>query len=374
MEKRLTLRDSYAIILLPARGRKESKMTKEMNNANQDILDAVKDLMLPSELDELIEYRQAATPDGRLALFIKVGRKCRIKKATIFIDVEGNEIDYDDAAIKDEVIEQTVMLDFEANASSLEGVLHSLDRDFSKTLDGAFENSSSFISDVLSNNLEANEDLLQQVLDKSILQKVLGNSSTTIPEDIDDLKDRYSKLAQAFKKKAVDTAAAAVAAATNYDAEDIKKSAIHKEWIKPFENLDTDDQIDFFACCIEADKHKKDNSMTSTTMCKKMENFKAKKYSQKYIKNAIANIINNNQHQQANPNAGKLLPAKLFNNYLNHKDYGITMKNAYKNYNKNSYSNGIFTNINIGTKGSVNPKNSYTKAGNVKSKKSGIGI
>ena len=80
-------------------------------------------------------------------------------------DVEGNEIDYDDAAIKDEVIEQTVMLDFEANASSLEGVLNQIDRDFSHSLNDAFENSSTFISDVLSNNAEANEDLLEQILD-----------------------------------------------------------------------------------------------------------------------------------------------------------------------------------------------------------------
>lgn len=65
-------------------------MTTKTINATQDILVAVKELMLPSELDELIEYRQDVAPDGRLHLFIKVGRKCRIKKATMFIDDEGN--------------------------------------------------------------------------------------------------------------------------------------------------------------------------------------------------------------------------------------------------------------------------------------------
>ena len=137
-------------------------------------------------------------------------------------DVEGNEIDYDDAAIKDEVIEQTVMLDFEANASSLEGILHSLDRDFSKTLDDAFENSSTFISDVLSNNAEANEDLLQQVLDNpeqlndfveglstKELAAVLGVSEEAVENNVNSYKQQLENKLLDNAQNIIDTNAQA---------------------------------------------------------------------------------------------------------------------------------------------------------------------
>lgn len=137
-------------------------------------------------------------------------------------DVEGNEIDYDDAAIKDEVIEQTVMLDFEANASSLEGILHSLDRDFSKTLDKTFENSSTFISDVLSNNAEANEDLLEQVLDNpqqlndfveglstKELAAVLGVSEEAVESNVSSYKQQLEDKLLTNAQNIIDTNAQA---------------------------------------------------------------------------------------------------------------------------------------------------------------------
>ena len=137
-------------------------------------------------------------------------------------DIEGNEIDYDDTAIKDEVIEQTVMLDFEANASSLEGILNQLDRDFSKTLDGTIENTSGFISDVLSNNAEANEDLLEQVLDnpkqlnnfvESLSAKeiaaVLGASEETVESNISEYKKQLEDKLLTNARNIIDTNAQA---------------------------------------------------------------------------------------------------------------------------------------------------------------------
>ena len=137
-------------------------------------------------------------------------------------DVEGNEIDYDDVAIKDEVIEQTVMLDFEANASSLEGILHSLDRDFSKTLDKTFENSSTFISDVLSNNAETNEDLLEQILDNpeqlnefveglstKELAAVLGASEEAVESNVSSYKQQLEDKLLTNAQNIIDTNAQA---------------------------------------------------------------------------------------------------------------------------------------------------------------------
>ena len=92
-------------------------------------------------------------------------------------DVEGNEVDYDDEAIKDEVIEQTVLLDFEANASSLEATLSQVDRRFSATLKNTSDTSKHFISDVLANNIEADEDLLEQALKGNDFQNVVNSMS-----------------------------------------------------------------------------------------------------------------------------------------------------------------------------------------------------
>lgn len=85
-------------------------------------------------------------------------------------DTEGNEVDFDDKVIKDEVIENTVLLDFEANAESLDNVLTNLNNKFSETLGEAYKDSDSFVSDLLSSNIETNTDLLKDVLSDSSTQ------------------------------------------------------------------------------------------------------------------------------------------------------------------------------------------------------------
>ena len=85
-------------------------------------------------------------------------------------DTEGNEVDFDDKVIKDEVIENTVLLDFEANAESLDNVLTNLNNKFSETLGNAYKDSDSFVSDLLSSNIETNTDLLKDVLSDSSTQ------------------------------------------------------------------------------------------------------------------------------------------------------------------------------------------------------------
>ena len=86
------------------------------------------------------------------------------------VDVEGNEIDYDDNTIKDELAEQKVLLNFEANAESLDSVLKDVDARFAQSLDKTSESSSHFISDVLSQNINADEDLLEKALSKGDTQ------------------------------------------------------------------------------------------------------------------------------------------------------------------------------------------------------------
>lgn len=95
-------------------------------------------------------------------------------------DAEGNEVDYDDKVLKDEVIENTVLLDFEANAASLDVVLNDLDRKFRDTLGGAFEGSEHVISDILSGNIETNTDILEQIL---------GENSTELQDLVNNLSE-----------------------------------------------------------------------------------------------------------------------------------------------------------------------------------------
>ena len=75
-------------------------------------------------------------------------------------DIEGNEIDVDNKTIKDAVKDIRVIADLEFDAGSVDTAISSIDQKFSKQ----FKGSNSFFSDILSDNIETNEDLLRQVL------------------------------------------------------------------------------------------------------------------------------------------------------------------------------------------------------------------
>ena len=79
-------------------------------------------------------------------------------------DIEGNEIDVDNATIKEAVREITVITNFEADGKSLDSMLGHIDNTFSKTLGDTFEDSGHLFSDILSNNINIDDDLVKQVL------------------------------------------------------------------------------------------------------------------------------------------------------------------------------------------------------------------
>ena len=119
-------------------------------------------------------------------------------------DVEGNEVNYDDKAIEDEVIEQTVVLNFEENASSLDDVLTAVDNQFKQGLSGDFGNASGFISDVLSNNIDTNQDLIEQMLNNpeelskfadTLTEKqiatILGVSEKAVSADLETYQNQF---------------------------------------------------------------------------------------------------------------------------------------------------------------------------------------
>ena len=89
---------------------------------------------------------------------------------------DGSEIEYDDEIIKDEVIEQTVLLDFEENAGSLDALLVNLDAKFRDAFSGAIEGSNHAISDLLGNNVNIDTDLLESILSDSSDLKEAVNS------------------------------------------------------------------------------------------------------------------------------------------------------------------------------------------------------
>ena len=129
-------------------------------------------------------------------------------------DVEGNDVEYDDKILKDEVIEQTVLLDFEENAGSLEKTLGNLDTVFNNALNESFKNvegADTFISDILSSNIEVNNDILEEVLknpeelrsaaeslSNEEIAAVLGVSEKTVSSDVDGYKKQVGDLL--FKK------------------------------------------------------------------------------------------------------------------------------------------------------------------------------
>ena len=93
-------------------------------------------------------------------------------------DKDGNEIDYDDAAIKDEMIEATVLLEFEADAASLENTLSHVDSKFASSLEDTFSNKAHFITDILTKDIETDEDLIREVLaDDQHFQDLVNNLS-----------------------------------------------------------------------------------------------------------------------------------------------------------------------------------------------------
>ena len=95
-------------------------------------------------------------------------------------DVEGNEIDYDDKAIKDEVIEQQVILEFQEDAESLERALASVNSKFASGLEEQTAGSAHVISDILSSNIETDEEILRKVLSEpNQLQDLVDNLSET---------------------------------------------------------------------------------------------------------------------------------------------------------------------------------------------------
>ena len=94
-------------------------------------------------------------------------------------DIEGNEIEVDKATVKDAVKEMTVITSFEADGKSLDSMLNHIDNTFSDTLGDTFEDSGHLFSDILSNNIDVDDDLIKKVLEN--------------PEKIQDAVDSLSE-------------------------------------------------------------------------------------------------------------------------------------------------------------------------------------
>ena len=79
-------------------------------------------------------------------------------------DIEGNEIDVDKATIKDAVKDIRVLTDIEVDGKSLDDAINHIDNSFSKALGEDFEDSGHLFSDILSDNINIENDLLQNLL------------------------------------------------------------------------------------------------------------------------------------------------------------------------------------------------------------------
>ena len=125
-------------------------------------------------------------------------------------DVEGNEIDVDNATIKDAVKEIRVITNFEADGKSLDSMLNSIDSKFSNALGDTFAESGNLFSDIMSNNIDIDSDLLENLitnpdklqsavdaLSEKEIAAVLGVSADAVAEAPDKYKNELiDKLAE----------------------------------------------------------------------------------------------------------------------------------------------------------------------------------
>lgn len=79
-------------------------------------------------------------------------------------DIEGNEIDVDKATVKDAVKDIRILTDIEVDGKSLDNMINHIDSTFSQALGSSFEESGSLFSDILSDNIDIEDDLLQNLL------------------------------------------------------------------------------------------------------------------------------------------------------------------------------------------------------------------
>ena len=120
-------------------------------------------------------------------------------------DVEGNEIDVDNATVKDAVKEIRVLTDLEVDGKSLDNMINHIDSTFSDALGDTFEDSGNLFSDILSDNININDDLLQNLLTNpeklqnavdSLSEKeiaaVLGVSTDAVEQAPDKYKDELT--------------------------------------------------------------------------------------------------------------------------------------------------------------------------------------
>lgn len=125
-------------------------------------------------------------------------------------DVEGNEIDVDKDTIKDAVKEIRVITNFEADGKSLDSMLNSIDSKFSNALGDTFAESGNLFSDIMSNNIDIDSDLLENLitnpdklqsavdaLSEKEIAAVLGVSADAVAEAPDKYKNELTdKLAE----------------------------------------------------------------------------------------------------------------------------------------------------------------------------------
>ena len=120
-------------------------------------------------------------------------------------DVEGNEIDVDKATIKDAVKDIRILTDIEVDGKSLDNMINHIDSTFSQALGSGFEESENLFSDILSDNIDIEDDLLQNLLtnpDKlqsavdSLSEKeiaaVLGVSADAVEQAPEQYKDELT--------------------------------------------------------------------------------------------------------------------------------------------------------------------------------------
>ena len=82
-------------------------------------------------------------------------------------DVEGNVVmtKEDDQIVRDAIPDIVVSTNLQLNGASLDSMLSTIDREFSKSLGNTFQNAGDIFSDVMSNEIETDEDALQKLLE-----------------------------------------------------------------------------------------------------------------------------------------------------------------------------------------------------------------
>ena len=135
-------------------------------------------------------------------------------------DVEGNVVltKDDDQIVEDAIPDITVLTNFEANGESLDKMIDSIDRKFAKGLGDNLKDSGNLLTDILSDNIETDEDALKELIQdpgkivegiQQLSEKEIAALLNISQEEVESDPEKFSKILETRIQKEANSIAEA---------------------------------------------------------------------------------------------------------------------------------------------------------------------